>query len=77
MFFLYLLDDIIILVLLLLLNDLFEPCLTNTETWLPYDQIWVLFLLFDYSCCDVACDDVVTADWRCVLFIFYEFSLEL
>lgn len=77
MFILDLLDDIIIFVILLLLDDLFEPCLTDTETWLPYDQIWVLFLLFDYSCCDVACDDVVTANWRGILFLFDEFSLKL
>lgn len=76
MFFLYLLDDVIVFVLLLLLYDLFEPCLTHTETWLPYDEIRVLLLLFDDSCCDVACDDVVTAHWRCVLLVFYEFSLE-
>ena len=76
MFLLYLLDDIIIFILLLLLNDLLESRLTNSETWLPYDQIWVLLLLFNYPCCDVTCDDVVATDRGSILFIFYKLSLE-
>ena len=77
MFFLDLLDDVVILVLFLLLDDVSEPRLANAEAWLLNDEAWVFFLLFDDSCCDVAGNDVVAADGRSVLLVLYEFPLEL
>lgn len=77
MFFLDLLDDVVILVLFLLLDDVSEPRLANAEAWLLNDQVWVFFLLFDDSCCNVAGNDVVAADGRSVLLVLYEFPLEL
>lgn len=75
MFFLDLLDDVIIFIIFLLLN-VFEPCLSYSKTWFLYDQIWILFLLFDDSCCDVAGNNVIASHRRSILLVFYEFSLE-
>lgn len=70
MFLLDLLDDVVIIVVLLLLGEVFESSLADAETWFFDDQIRVFFLLFYDTGCDVVVDEVVASHcWLVLLFL--------
>lgn len=76
MFLLDLLDDVIIIVVLLLLGEVFESSLANAEAWLLDDQIRVFFLFLNDTSCDIVVDEVVASNCRFVLLFFYELAVD-
>ena len=63
-FFLDLLDDVIIFVVIFNLCWLFEPRLPYAEAWFLDDQVRIFLFFFDDFCCDIVVDQVIGADRR-------------
>lgn len=76
MFLLDLLDDVVIIVILLLLGEVFESSLADAKTWLFDDQIRVFLLFFYDTGCDIVVDEIVAPHCWLVLLFLYELTVD-
>lgn len=75
MLLLNLFDDVVIVVVFVPLDSLFETALANSEAGLSDDQIRVLLFLLNYFGGDVVVDEVVCARRGNVLLVVNHFPL--
>lgn len=76
MFFLDLLDDIVIVVVVFLLGVVSKPVLSHSKAWLLDDQVWVFLFFLNDSGGDVTVDEVIAADCRRVLHLVDELPID-